>query len=174
MWTHGRVTWENGAILSVINGLGYPDLGAGSNDQGLMMFCEGQGKTGMIRHNDQNRGVQYSYLDGIGCAGSHFNFINPDFFRLVPWEGDGWKPVGYGPDSVSAIVSTAQRIEAEAGDSLEMRQEMLREIDQRGLIATPANSSINELVVEAARLSILADGQPARIDYEDSARVALR
>ena len=32
LWSHGRVRWENGALLSVVNGLGYPDLAAGSND----------------------------------------------------------------------------------------------------------------------------------------------
>ena len=31
LWAHGRVHWENGAILSVSAGLGYPDAGAGSN-----------------------------------------------------------------------------------------------------------------------------------------------
>ena len=35
---------------------------------------------------------------------------------------------------------------------------MIAEIDRQGIIATPANSYINELVVEAARLSILRDG----------------
>jgi predicted dehydrogenase len=35
LWSHGRVTWENGALLSVVNSLGYPDAAAGSNDQGL-------------------------------------------------------------------------------------------------------------------------------------------
>jgi hypothetical protein len=38
-------------------------------------------------------------------------------------------------------------------------------VDDKGIIATPANSSINELVVEAARQSILADGLPVEIRY---------
>ncbi|NUN94100.1 MAG: hypothetical protein HUU04_10015, partial [Verrucomicrobiae bacterium] len=54
------------------------------------------------------------------------------------------------------------------------RRERIREADRRGIIATPANSAINELVVEAARVSILADGRPASIAYGDSPRVALR
>ena len=29
MWANGRVIYENGAILSVTDGLGYPDDGAG-------------------------------------------------------------------------------------------------------------------------------------------------
>jgi predicted dehydrogenase len=170
LWANGRVRFENGAILSVINGLGYPDEGAGSNEQCLSMFCEGKGKTGLIAHDDQFRGVIHCYLDGVGCAGSHYNYINPDFFRLVPWEGAGYKPIGYGVDSVCAILGAIQRIEAAAAGLLEVqalrrRREIIRQIDRQGLLATPANSSINELVVEAARLSILNDGLPAAIHY---------
>ena len=179
MWTHGLVRWENGALLNVLNGLGYPDLGAGSNDQGLMMICEGDGKSGMIRHDDQYRGTMYSYLDGVGPGGSHYNYVSPDFFRYVPWEGPGYKPIGYGPDSVSATVLAAHAIETEVAglpeaESLARRQERIREADARGLIATPANSAINELVVEAARLSILADGAHVRITYGDPPHVAMR
>ncbi|MBT3273496.1 MAG: Gfo/Idh/MocA family oxidoreductase, partial [Spirochaetales bacterium] len=89
MWANGRVKFENGALLSVINGLGYPDDGAGSNEQNMTMFCEGDGKNGLIKHNDQFRGVSHSYVDAEGPGGSRFNFINPDFYRIVPWEGDG-------------------------------------------------------------------------------------
>ena len=42
-------------------------------------------------------------------------------------------------------------------------RQVLEEIDRRGILATPANSSINELVVEAARLSIV-HGRPPRGD----------
>ncbi len=170
LWANGRVRFENGAILSVINGLGYPDAGAGSNEQCLAMFCEGQGKTGLIQHDDQFRGVIHCYPDGIGCAGSQYNYINPDFFQLVPWEGAGFKPIGYGVDSVWAILNAMIRIEAETvalkgPRALRRRQELIAEVDKQGLIATPANSSINELVVEAARLSILKDGLPVHIRY---------
>ena len=41
LWSSGQVVWENGAVLSVTNGLGYPDEGPGTNDQGLCLFCEG-------------------------------------------------------------------------------------------------------------------------------------
>jgi len=44
----------------------------------------------MLKHNDQFQGVSHSYLDNIGYAGSQFNYINPGFYRLVPWEGDGY------------------------------------------------------------------------------------
>ena len=49
--------------------------------------------------------------------------------------------------------------------ALAKRREMIHEVDAQGLIATPANSYINELVVEAARASILADAAPVRIVY---------
>ncbi len=179
MWAHGRVRFENDSILSVIDGLGYPDQAAGSNDQSLQMFFEGEGKTGMIKHNDQFRGVEHSYLEGIGCGGSHFNYVSPDFYKLVPWEGAGYKPIGYGYDSVAASVTMAFQIEEavqnmDDADSLKKRREMIREIDKKGIIATPANSFINELVVEAARISILKDGENVDIIYGEKPHVRLR
>lgn len=179
MWAHGRVRFENGSILSVIDGLGYPDQAAGSNDQSLQMFFEGDGKTGMIKHNDQFRGVEHSYLEGIGCGGSHFNYVSPDFYKVVPWEGPGYKPIGYGFDSVAASVTMACQIEnavqdMDEPDSLNKRREMIREVDKKGIIATPGNSFINELVVEAARISILNDGEIVNIEYKETPYVILR
>lgn len=170
MWSHGRVIFEKGAVLSVINGLGYPDEGAGSNDQCLVMFCEGPGKTAQISHNDQFRGVIHCYLEGIGCAGSTFNFVSPDFYQLVPWEGKGWEPVGYGFRSVAANISAMRRLREETADlndaeALAARRRIIEEIDEKGIIATPANSSYNELVTEAARMSILNDSDLVNIVY---------
>ncbi len=178
MWSHGRITWDNGALLSVVNGLGYPDAAAGSNDQGLVMYFEGKEQTGLLFHDDHNRGVAYSYLEGLGPGGSKYNYVSPDFYRLVPWEGPGYKPVGYGYDSVAGIVHAIHQVQTETADlapraGLERRREIIREVDARGLIATPANSYINELVVEAARMSILQDAAPVRIVYGDHARVEL-
>jgi D-galacturonate reductase len=179
MWTNGRVRFENNSILSVINGLGYPDQAAGSNEQNLQMFFEGNDRTGMIKHDDQFRGVEHSYLEGIGCGGSYFNYISPDFYRVVPWEGKGYKPIGYGYESVAAIITMAHRIENEVqglpeSASLKRRQQLIKEVDEKGIIATPANSYINELVIEAARLSILNDGQMANIVYKPHPHVRLR
>lgn len=179
MWANGRVRFENGALLTVTDGLGYPDDGAGSNEQSLTMFCEGGGKSAMIKHNDQFRGVTHSYLEGRGCAGSFFNFVNPDFYRLVPWEGMGLKPVGYGYDSIAAIIKTIHSMELETsgmaeGEALEQRRQLIRQVDSRGIVATPANSYINELVVEAARLSISLDGEAVEITYGDKPRIQRR
>ncbi|NTV84953.1 MAG: hypothetical protein HGA23_11755, partial [Bacteroidales bacterium] len=179
MWANGRVRFENNAILSVTNGLGYPDQAAGSNEQNLQMFFEGNDRTGMLKHDDQFRGVEHSYLEGIGCGGSHFNYVSPDFYRVVPWEGPGYKPIGYGFESIAAILGMAHRIENEVADlgeaeSLAKRRAIIKEVDEKGIIATPANSYINELVVEAARLSILNNGETAVIEYDPHPHVGLR
>jgi len=182
MWSAGRVVFENGGILSVINGMGYPDQGAGSNDQGMCLFCEsdtaagGHGAGGVIHHSDQFRGVAHSYVERAG-NGKHFHFINPDYFRLVPHEGAGLKPVGYGHDSIAALVDAAMRVE-QAGDgdatsNLAQRQRVLTEIDERGILATPANSYINELVVEAGRISISGNGVRVAIRYGNAPGVGV-
>ena len=177
MWSGARVVFENGGILNVLTGLGYPDMGGGSNDQGMCLFCEGDDCGGLIKHNDQFRGVSHSYVDAAPGTKA-FCYVNPDYMRLVPWEGDGLKPVGYGYDSIEANVMSALRIEEAAqrvgeAKALARRQSMLREIDEKGIIATPANSYINELVMEAGRMSIGADGARVGIEYGKSPNVRL-
>ena len=170
LWSNGRVRYENGALLSVTDGLGYPDAAAGSNDQGLLMYCEGKDACGMIEHKDNDRGVRHSYLESIGCGGSKYNYVSPDFYRLIPWEGPGYKPAGYGFESVANNLETMLRIESTTGGmasdvALNKRREMIAEVDRQGILATPANSFINELVVEAARISIVNDGAWVDIEY---------
>ena len=176
MWAAGRVVWENGAVMSISDGLGYPDEAAGTNDQCLVMYCEGDDCAGILKHDDQYRGVRHGYVDRK--AGAMFRFVSPDYFRMVPWEGEGLKPVGYGFESIEAITLAAIRANQAAQNlpddqALAARQKVLQEIDARGIVATPANSSINELVTEAARLSIARDGLPAVIEYEPEPRVRL-
>ncbi len=177
MWSAARVAFENGGILSVINGLGYPDAGAGSNDQGMCLFFEGKDNGALIHHNDQFRGVQWSYVAEAG--GKSFNYINPDYFRLVPFEGEGLKPVGYGYDSIEANVRAVLCLEAEVAgmpekESLPCRQKYLKQVDEKGIIATPANSYINELVMEAGRLSIQNGGKAVKISYTPAPKVAFQ
>jgi len=176
MWAAGRVVWENGAVMSISDGLGYPDEAAGSNDQCLVMYCEGDDCGAILKHDDQYRGVRHGYVDRK--AGATFRFVSPDYFRMVPWEGDGLKPVGYGFESIEAITLAAIRANQAAQDlpddqALAARQKVLQEIDDRGIVATPANSAINELVTEAARLSIARDGAAAVIEYEPEPKVRL-
>ena len=169
MWANGRVIFENGAILSVSDGLGYPDDGGGSNDQCLNMYFEGDECAGVLQHNDQFRGVEYSFAAN---QEKRFQYVNPDFFKLVPFEGEGLKPVGYGTDSVAATLNMGCMIEAEVAesndDATSIRRRFIEEANDKGLIATPKNSSINELVQEAARLSILNDGAMAVIEYSNN------
>ncbi len=178
MWANGRVRFENDALLTVTNGLGYPDKAAGSNQQGLYMFCEQEDNAGLIEHNDQDRGVRYSYREGRGPGGSYFNFISPDYFRLVEWKGKGRKPVGYGFESIAASINAMCDLEdvvegMNQEESLRRRRKTLRQIDAQGLIATPANGYTNELVIEAGRMSLLRDGRAVRISYGDHPFVEL-
>lgn len=178
MWSSGRVVFENGAILNVIDGLGYPDQGAGSNDQGITLYCDNGEKGGLIKHNDQFRSVSHCFAEGQDADSKMFHYVNPDYFKLVPWEGTGLKPVGYGYESVEAIARTAHRIESESAElspdeALELRRSIIKEVDAHGIIATPANSSINELVMEAGRLSIMNEGRTARISYDNPPHVDL-
>jgi D-galacturonate reductase len=183
MWSAARVGWENGALLSVTNGLGYPDDAAGANNQGMLLYCEGNGRSGMIRHDDHDRGVSHSYAEAPSPGAPCFRYVSPDFFRLVPWEGAGLAPVGYGHDSVAALVAAVREVEAageacrraasgggsqgagaaDCAEALRGRREAVTAIDDRGLLATPGNSESNEAVIQAARQSIREGGRPVRI-----------
>jgi predicted dehydrogenase len=144
LWTDARVRWSNGAALNVQNGLGYPEEGPGSNMQGLTMWCSGgdgrpQGGA-MLRHSDQYRGIEYSYLGGP------YSEPSSDYFQYVPDRAPGLTPVGYGYRSIERIVEACDK----GGDA-------------EGIIATPANSRHNERVIEAARKSILNEGQEVEV-----------
>lgn len=145
LWTDARVIWSNGACLNVQNGLGYPEEGPGSNMQGLTMWCAGAGGGAMIRHSDQYRGMEYSYLGGP------YSEPSSDYFQYVRFDGRGLTPVGYGYRSVERIVDACSAVEKDP--------RAFEEIDAQNLIATPANSRHNERVIEAARKSILHGGR---------------
>jgi D-galacturonate reductase len=171
LWSAGHVKFENGGLLSVINGLGYPDQGAGTNDQGITLYGEADDCGTILKHNDQFRGVSHAYADSQERA--QFRYISPDYFRLVPWTGAGLKPVGYGYESIEALVLAAVHVNQAEGphvsdpaEAVDRRREAIRRIDEHGILATPANSYINELVTEAARRSIGNNGKGVRIRYE--------
>ena len=78
--------------------------------------------------------------------------------------------MGYGYDSIEATARRRRHVNAAAPDWRTPKrwhagEKVLDEIDRRGIIATPANSYINELVMEAARQSITENGQTVTIDY---------
>ena len=92
---------------------------------------------------------------------------------MIPWDGPGYRPIGYGFDSVANNIRAMHRIENEVElldekAALLKRREILKETDAQGLIATPGNSYINELVHEAARISILDEGRIVKIMYGET------
>ena len=147
LWTDARVIWNNGACLNVQNALGFPDDAPGTNTQGLVLYCSGDDKGGLLEHSDQYRGLKHSYMSGAPVYAEP----SPDYFQYVDLGGDGLTPVGYGYRSVEHIVSGIIRAESQP--------ELLEEIDRAGIIATPGNSSYNERVIEAGRQSILNGGE---------------
>ena len=171
LWTDGRVIWDNGGCLNVIDAIGYPNVAPGGNTQGLRMLNQGTNDACLMFHDDQYRGMKWS-LDTKGDeeGDSYYNEPSPDYFKLLYRGGKGLEPVGYGFRSIEAIVKGAVRVN-EADGGLEGQREVVREIDAEGIIATPANSAYNELVVEAGRMSILNDGRPAVIEYGDRPHV---
>jgi D-galacturonate reductase len=165
LWTDARVVWSNGACLNVQNALGFPDEAPGTNTQGLTMYCSDGSNGAWLEHSDQYRGLRYCYTSRpAGEGATVFAEPSPDYFQYVDVGGDGLTPVGYGFRSIDHIVRAAARVEAAApGD----RRGVLERIDAEGVIATPANSRHNELVIEAGRLSILNGGRVAAIEYGD-------
>ena len=107
----------------------------------------------MIRHSDQYRGLEYCYHD-------RYEEPSPDYFQYVDLGGPGLTPVGYGYRSVDQLVDACLSVDAATN-----RGVRIAEIEAAGIIATPANSRYNELVVEAGRLSLLQGGHEAVIDY---------
>jgi D-galacturonate reductase len=171
LWTDARVVWNNGACLNVQNTLSFPDDGPGTNTQHLTMYCSSGEKGSMLRHSDQYRGLEYCYVERPDSPGATvYAEPSPDYFQYVDVGGPGLKPVGYGYRSVKFIVNTCVRVQS-AGD-LAARQALLKQLDAEGVMATPANSRYNELVMEAGRLSILNNAREAAINY-DKAEVSL-
>jgi len=160
LWTDARVIWDNGACLNVQNGLGFPDAAPGSNTQGLVMYGAGQDRGTLLEHSDQYRGIKHSYAS----ASPSYAEPSPDYFQYVDLGGPGLTPVGYGYRSVEYIIHSCIRVQSEARNLFE-RQKILEELDFTGVMATPGNSSYNELVIEAARESILNGGRFVDIQH---------
>ncbi len=164
LWTDARVIWQNGACLNVQNSLSFPDAAPGTNTQGLTMYCSGGNVGGLIQHSDQYRGLQYCYTDPPQYAEP-----SPDYFQYVDLGGPGLQPVGYGYRSVEFIIKKCIEAESAADPRL-----FLKRLDDDGVLATPANSRYNELVMEAGRLSLLNHAREAVIEYGANPGVKLR
>jgi len=173
LWTDARLLWENGACLSVANAIGYPNAGAGGNSQGMTLWCQGARDACLVFHSDQFRGVKYGFTEPGGDPGdTAYAEPNPDYFQLLDQGGGVLTPVGYGHRSVEYILNACRRVAAVR--PIRKRREMIRRYDREGILATPANSRYNELVIEAGRQSILAGGREVLIDYGPPAGVKFR
>jgi hypothetical protein len=152
--------------------MGYPDDGPGGNFQGIRMYCAGKGKSGMLVHNDQYRGIEYCYVvKDERTSNKYYSEPSPDYFKYVDIGDKGMTPVGYGYRSIEFIIKNINKCR---GLDLKQRQAMLKQFDRQGIMATPANSSYNELVMEAGRLSILNGGKEVEIIYGKNAGVKIR
>jgi D-galacturonate reductase len=155
LWTDARVIWKNGACLNVQNALSFPDDGPGSNTQGFTLYCSDGDKGGMISHSDQNRGLSYVYTARQDAPGATaYSEPNPDFFQYVEWSGGGLRPAGYGYRSIENTVRACLKVEGSKD-----RAALLREIDEQGILATPANGRHTDRVAQAGRESILNEGR---------------
>ncbi len=171
LWCDTRVTWNNGAALNVQTSLSYPDDGPGPNTQGLTMHCSGDGKGALLDHSDQYRGLSYCFVKKPECAGgTYYAEPSPDYFQYNDLGEQGLTAVGYGVRSVEYILRQCMQTTG----TLAERQARLKELDARAILATPANSRYNELVMEAGRLSILNGGREAVIAYEPEPTVGLK
>jgi len=177
LWTDARVIWENDACLHVTNIMGYPDEGPGGNFQGLRMYSRGEGKSGMLVHNDQYRGIEHCYVTkGSEPGETYYSEPSPDYFKYIELGGEELTPVGYGYRSIEFIIKNICKCidvsdGADEHEALARRQKLIKQFDDKGIMATPANSSYNELVTEAARLSILNDGRRVEITYGENGGV---
>jgi len=173
LWTDARILWEGGGCLSVANAIGYPNAGAGGNSQGMVLWCQGAKDACLLAHSDQYRGVKCSTTQAGGDPGDTvYAEPNPDYFQLLDQGGGGLVPVGYGHRSVEYIIKACRKVAAVK--AVRKRQELLRGFDREGILATPANSGYNELVIEAGRKSILAGGREVLIEYGPPAGVKFR
>ncbi len=166
LWTDARVIWENDACLNVQNSLCFPDAAPGPNTQGMTLYFTGNGNGALLRHSDQYRGLEYSFIEPLDSPGGTQHVEpSPDYFMYQDMGGEGLVPWGYGVRSVDELVSAALCIEAESA-SIGQRKAKIAELDRRGIVATPANSRFNELVCQAGRESILNRGREVEIDYQ--------
>ncbi|MCZ2153892.1 MAG: Gfo/Idh/MocA family oxidoreductase [Bryobacterales bacterium] len=179
LWTDARVLWQNGACLNVQNSLSFPDAAPGSNNQGLTLyFGDTPGdRAAFLSHDDQYRGMRYAYLEAPSSPGATvYHEPSTDYFQYLDTGGKTLQPVGYGFRSVAHLLDACRQVEslvtgANRADSLSARQQKLAEIDALGILATPANSAFNELVVEAGRQSLANGGKMVKIVYGDAPHV---
>lgn len=165
-FTTGVIKYENGATLTVLNGIGIPEKGAPNNDQGLKLLGTG----GAILYNDAFRGMEHTYReDWEGTNGRPHRYLG-DYWQMVTWEGKGKRPIGYGYRQVDNMVQTVRYLEAlsmglEGEERLQARQKFIEEIDALPFLAAAGSDMVREeaLINEAAFASLKEGGGPVRI-----------
>lgn len=179
LWTDARVLWQNGACLNVQNSLSFPDVAPGSNTQELNLYFgdTARDRGAYLAHDDQYRGMSYAYLDAPSKPGStQYHEPSTEYFQYLDIGGESLLPVGYGFRSAAHLVDACRQVEhladpSDRAKSLPARTALLREIDAKGILATPANSAFNELVVEAGRQSLALGGRLVDIVYGEQPHV---
>ena len=173
LWTDARVIWENGAVLNVMDAIGYPSGAAGGNSQSMVLWCQGDRDAALLSHCDQFRGVKAHFNAIDGAPGETlYAEPNPDYFQMLDVGGEGLEPTGYGHRSAEFILRACAAAGRMTG--LADRQQYLDRLDAEGIMATPRNSDYNELVIEAGRMSILNGGREVEIVYGEKPGVKFR
>jgi hypothetical protein len=130
---------------------------------------------GLFAQDDQNRGTQHCYVEkGSAPGDTYYSEPSPDYFKYVNLGGESLTPVGYGYRSIELIIKNICKCRDAEREDIAGRQKLIKQFDDEGIMATPANSSYNELVVEAGRLSILNGGREVEITYGENAGVGFR
>jgi len=160
MWTSSRLVYENDWILSMTNWLGYPDKWAWFNEQSLMMFFEQENNSTVLKHDDQFRWCSHIYDNKENDL---FKYVNPDFFQLIPWSWEWYKPTGYWYNSIDNIINEILTIRNIS--NLEDKKEFLSKVDSKWIIATPYNTNLTDLVLEAWRVSLKNNWAIVEINY---------
>ncbi|MDR3632560.1 MAG: Gfo/Idh/MocA family oxidoreductase [Isosphaeraceae bacterium] len=164
-WAATQLTYDR-CVLQLINGLQHAGDHRGRNHQGLEIWGESPHdfRGTYFCHQDNLRGMDYVYRRDQNPgrptdAGS-------DYVGFIPRSDGvpGKEMVGYGWRAIEALIKAAIRVEG--ADDLRSRQALLTEIDDAGLIPTPANTAYLGLVYEAMRKSIRGQGLAVAIDYE--------
>ena len=176
LWSAGQVVWENGAILSVVNGLGYPDEGAGTQRPGPVHVLR-RGRQG--RHHPPRRPVprRQPRLHRPALRG-RLPLRQP---RLFPARAVGGRGTEAGRLWLrfhrGARAGGPPRQRAGSGLPIEPSPSGSRHSRRSTAAASwprRPTASINELVIEAARLSISQGGRQVTIEYQPAPAAPLR
>ena len=151
------------------NALGFPDAGAGHQHAGPHDVLRGRGRRRAdLRTPTSTAASSTATREAPAAPGATiYAEPSPDYFQYVDLGGPGLVPVGYGYRSVEYIVGELHP----GGDRKPATtlagagRRCFKEFDAAGIMATPANSGYNELVMEAGRESILNGGATVEIKY---------